>query len=195
MLLSTNRAVIAKCIHCKVTAHERCSHLVPPNCGTRDIGMKDIADALVQSHVPMTTTGAFGMPLSTLVPNENGDIPYIITDCIKAIEERGLTEEGIYRIPGRAADIEALKMHFSCGRVNLSEEHWPDINAIAGALKLFFRELPEPIVPFDAYIGIVQTFAECRDPREQCSRLRVIVSALPSVNYRVLKITCRHLLW
>lgn len=37
---------------------------------------------------------------------------------------------------------------------------WEDIHVITGALKLFFRELPEPLVPFGFFTDIVETVSE-----------------------------------
>ena len=43
----------------------------------------------------------------------------------------------------------------------LSDAQWDDINVITGALKLFFRELPNPLIPnnlFDKFIEAGSTF-------------------------------------
>ena len=45
-------------------------------------------------------------------------------------------------------------------KLNLDESEWEDIHVITGALKLFFRELPEPLVPFGFFTDIVETVSE-----------------------------------
>lgn len=45
-------------------------------------------------------------------------------------------------------------------KLNLDESDWEDIHVITGALKLFFRELPEPLVPFGFFTDIVETVSE-----------------------------------
>ncbi len=35
--------------------------------------------------------------------------------------------------------------------VNFGERPFDDVHVLSGTLKLYFRELPEPLVPFDAY--------------------------------------------
>lgn len=36
-------------------------------------------------------------------------------------------------------------------RLDLEEGRWDDVHVITGALKLFFRELPEPLFPFSHF--------------------------------------------
>lgn len=45
-------------------------------------------------------------------------------------------------------------------KLNLDQSDWEDIHVITGALKLFFRELPEPLVPFGFFTDIVETVSE-----------------------------------
>lgn len=45
-------------------------------------------------------------------------------------------------------------------KLNLDASDWEDIHVITGALKLFFRELPEPLVPFGFFTDIVETVSE-----------------------------------
>lgn len=44
-------------------------------------------------------------------------------------------------------------------KLDLNSPEWEDIHVITGALKMFFRELPEPIIPFilfDEFIAAVR---------------------------------------
>lgn len=45
-------------------------------------------------------------------------------------------------------------------KLNLDDSEWEDIHVITGALKLFFRELPEPLVPYGFYTDIVETVSK-----------------------------------
>lgn len=45
-------------------------------------------------------------------------------------------------------------------KLNLDESEWEDIHVVTGALKLFFRELPEPLVPYGFFTDIVETVSE-----------------------------------
>jgi len=45
--------------------------------------------------------------------------------------------------------------------VNLSDPQWEDIHLVTGALKMFLRELPEPIVPFNFFDKFIAACSEC----------------------------------
>lgn len=62
----------------------------------------------------------------------------------------GLHEVGIFRLPGQASRIQALKELYDSG----SQEDFSsteDVHTVASLLKLYLRELPEPVVPFVFY--------------------------------------------
>lgn len=57
---------------------------------------------------------------------------------------QGIDEVGIYRVPGSLSSINALKIALDSGDdVRMDDDRWYDINAIAGAFKMFMRELPD----------------------------------------------------
>uniref|UniRef100_A0A3P8UQT4 BCR activator of RhoGEF and GTPase n=1 Tax=Cynoglossus semilaevis TaxID=244447 RepID=A0A3P8UQT4_CYNSE len=101
------------------------------------------------SRKPM---GVFGVKITTVTKRERSKVPYIVRQCLEEIERRGMEEVGIYRVSGVATDIQALKTAFDTNNkdvsVMMSEM---DVNAIAGTLKLYFRELPEPLFTDDLY--------------------------------------------
>lgn len=99
------------------------------------------------------------------------EIPLIVTKCVEAIEEYGLKSVGLYRLSGTNTHIQRLKNEFDfsmlciygyvwnkanymidCEEVDLSsEENRNDINNITSLLKLWFRELPDPVFPRSSY--------------------------------------------
>ena len=44
--------------------------------------------------------------------------------------------------------------------VDLSAPQWEDINVVTGALKLFFRELPDPVIPSSLYQKFIDSASE-----------------------------------
>ena len=44
--------------------------------------------------------------------------------------------------------------------VNFADQEWEDINIISGALKLFLRELPDPLIPFSLYNKFIEAGSE-----------------------------------
>uniref|UniRef100_UPI00398F09C5 breakpoint cluster region protein isoform X2 n=1 Tax=Pristiophorus japonicus TaxID=55135 RepID=UPI00398F09C5 len=97
-------------------------------------------------------TGVFGVKIAIVTKRERSKVPYIVRQCVEEIERRGMEEIGIYRVSGVATDIQALKAAFDANNkdvsVMMSEM---DVNAIAGTLKLYFRELPEPLFTDELY--------------------------------------------
>lgn len=50
---------------------------------------------------------------------ENGDIPHIVTLCIKEVEARGLKSVGIYRLSGPASTIQKYRAAFNNSKLLL----------------------------------------------------------------------------
>ncbi len=66
-----------------------------------------------------------------------------------------LTEVGIFRLPGQASRIHTLKETYDCGsQKDFSTTE--DIHTVASLLKLYLRELPEPVIPHVYYESFKQ---------------------------------------
>lgn len=50
-------------------------------------------------------------------------------------------------------------------RLDLDDGRWEDVHVITGALKLFFRELPEPLFPFSHFHQFIAAISECLGER------------------------------
>ena len=72
----------------------------------------------------------------------------IILGCCAAINREGLDSEGIFRKQGSATKIRTLRANYSKGAADLStaEGYGRDINAVAALIKIYFRELQEPLL-------------------------------------------------
>lgn len=78
--------------------------------------------------------------------NDGMHYSHSLIQCILA----GLQEVGIFRLPGQASRIQAMKEVYDSG----SQEDFSsmeDVHTVASLLKLYLRELPEPVVPFLFY--------------------------------------------
>ena len=67
-----------------------------------------------------------------------------------------------------------------------------DINDITGVLKLWFRELPDPLMTYELYHGFVDA-AKIENDRLRHIRLHERVNELPDANYATLKHLMGHL--
>uniref|UniRef100_A0A6Q2WYY7 BCR activator of RhoGEF and GTPase n=1 Tax=Esox lucius TaxID=8010 RepID=A0A6Q2WYY7_ESOLU len=131
------------------------------------------------SRKPM---GVFGIKISTVTKRERSKVPYIVRQCLEEIERRGMEEVGIYRVSGVATDIQALKAAFDTNNrdvsVMMSEM---DVNAIAGTLKLYFRELPEPLFTDELYPNFAGGIALSDSVAKESCMLNLLLS-LPEPN-------------
>ncbi|EHH57555.1 Active breakpoint cluster region-related protein, partial [Macaca fascicularis] len=136
-------------------------------------------------------TGVFGVKIS--VVRERSKVPYIVRQCVEEVEKRGIEEVGIYRISGVATDIQALKAVFDANNKDillmLSDM---DINAIAGTLKLYFRELPEPLLTDRLYPAFMEGIA-LSDPAAKENCMMHLLRSLPDPNLITFLFLLEHL--
>ncbi|XP_066943332.1 uncharacterized protein [Macrobrachium rosenbergii] len=138
----------------------------------------------------------FGSTLAELASQDKTGTPLFVLQCIKNIEkcDENLRTDGLYRISGNAAQIQKIRYEIAQRNYTvLSREK--DVHNLSGALKLFFRELKEPLIPFANYDDFIQaTDFELRRMNQQVEKLSKAVRKLPSENYETLKVLLQHLL-
>ncbi|XP_072834749.2 active breakpoint cluster region-related protein isoform X2 [Pogona vitticeps] len=138
-------------------------------------------------------TGVFGVKISVVTKRERSKVPYIVRQCVEEVEKRGIDEVGIYRISGVATDIQALKAAFDSNSKDilmmLSDM---DINAIAGTLKLYFRELPEPLLTDRLYPTFMEGIA-LADPSAKENCMMHLLRSLPDPNLITFLFLLEHL--
>ncbi|CAN9508917.1 unnamed protein product [Ophioblennius macclurei] len=141
--------------------------------------------------------GIFGQRLEDTVQYEKKFgprlAPLLVEQCVDFIRERGLDEEGLFRMPGQANLVKELQEAFDCGDKPLFDSN-TDVHTVASLLKLYLRELPEPVIPFSKY----EDFLTCaqllaKDEEEGVQELGRQVSTLPLPNYNLLKYICKFL--
>ena len=72
-------------------------------------------------------------------------------DCLVLnLIDTGLEAEGLFRISGGASRLQHCKDELDRGVVP-DFAHWNDPHVVAGLLKQYVRELPEPLIPFEQY--------------------------------------------
>ncbi|GFS12312.1 rho GTPase-activating protein 12 [Elysia marginata] len=134
----------------------------------------------------------FGSRLHELCDKEKTHVPNFVHKCILAVESKGLMHDGLYRVSGNMAEIQRLRCAVDKdNNYNLYDEQW-DVNVLTGSLKLFFRELKEPVFPFHMYNIFIQAIAK-DNAKERLSAFKKAVSDLPRCNYFTLKELFHHL--
>uniref|UniRef100_A0A8C4ZDD9 Rho GTPase activating protein 17b n=1 Tax=Gadus morhua TaxID=8049 RepID=A0A8C4ZDD9_GADMO len=93
---------------------------------------------------------AFGTALEEHLERSHREIALPLEACVMMLLETGMKEEGLFRIAAGSSKLKKLKAALDCSTSQL-EEFYSDPHAVAGALKSYLRELPEPLMTFGLY--------------------------------------------
>ncbi|XP_061438820.1 rho GTPase-activating protein SYDE1 [Rhineura floridana] len=139
----------------------------------------------------------FGVKLSQLVEREGATIkvPLLIQKCVAQIEKRGLKVVGLYRLCGSAAVKKELRDAFErdSADVVLSEDLYPDINAITGILKDYLRELPTPLITHPLYQVVLEAMSHRAMGLEEKEATTALLDCLPEAEKATLTMLLDHL--
>lgn len=127
-----------------------------------------------------TEKPAFGTHLDEHLKRSNREIALPIEACVMMLLETGMKEEGLFRIAAGASKLKKLKAALDCSTSQL-EDFYSDPHAVAGALKSYLRELPEPLLTFQLYDDWSQA-ASVPDPDTRMQALWVTCDNLPKSN-------------
>jgi hypothetical protein len=83
-------------------------------------------------------------------PDATNGIPNIILIATQWIKDHCADAEGIFRKSGSLAQVEDLKARIDQGSVSSIEDE-EDEHVVANIIKLFFREMPVPLIPYSHY--------------------------------------------
>lgn len=147
--------------------------------------------------IGVPTSGVFGKSLKDTVTYEQRFgphlVPILVQKCVEFIKEHGLDEEGIFRLPGQDNAVKQFRDAFDAGeRPSFPSD--TDVHTVASLLKLYLRELPEPVVPWTQY----QDFLDCTmlldsNNKEGWEKFEKQIALLPRMNYNILSYVCRFL--
>ncbi|XP_040290193.1 rho GTPase-activating protein 12 isoform X4 [Bufo bufo] len=134
----------------------------------------------------------FGSSLASLCQRENTTVPTFVKMCIDHIEEHGLDVDGLYRVSGNLAVIQKLRFAVTHDeKLDLNDSKWEDIHVITGALKMFFRELPEPLFTYNHFNDFVNAIKQ--EPKLRVQAVRDLIKQLPKPNQDTMQALFKHL--
>lgn len=137
-------------------------------------------------------TGIFGVPLTTLLENDQkrfpgSKVPLIFRKLLSKLEQTGLQTEGILRVPGSASRVKHLRQELEA-KFYEDRFDWEQVrhNDAAGLLKMFIRELPYPLLTLQhlpAFISVLNM----PSTKRQIQALHLLIMLLPEPNRDMLK--------
>ncbi|KAL8733618.1 MAG: hypothetical protein Q9166_002028 [cf. Caloplaca sp. 2 TL-2023] len=132
----------------------------------------------------------FGVSLDDLLNRDGSAIPLVVYQCLQAVDLFGLDVEGIYRLSGSAMHISKLRAIFDNDPSQVDfrnpESFYHDVNSVAGLLKQFFRDLPDPLLTHQHFQDFIEA-AHIEDHVTRRDSLHAIVNSLPDANYATLR--------
>ncbi|XP_069770562.1 rho GTPase-activating protein 12b isoform X2 [Narcine bancroftii] len=135
----------------------------------------------------------FGCNLSSLCHREGTTVPKFVTLCVDHVEKEGLNIDGLYRVSGNLAVVQKLRFAVNHDeKLDLKDNKWEDINVITGALKMFFRELPEPLFTYHLFNDFINAI-KSPDDKHRIQGIKELVRQLPKPNHDTMQILFKHL--
>lgn len=170
-----------ECAECGLGCHKKCLETLAIQCGHKRLPRK------------MTT---FGVDLAQHLTETSTPVPHLVLKCVAEIDNRGTKIKGIYRVSGVKSRVEKLCQAFENGAhlVDLTDQH---PNVIANVLKLYLRQLPEPLLTFRLYPEFIRIAKECPPgggtEARTTEELRDLVRRLPRHHLNCLAVLMHHL--
>ncbi|KAM4795589.1 rho GTPase-activating protein 31 [Rhinophrynus dorsalis] len=136
---------------------------------------------------------AFGCDLTEYLENSGQDVPNVLKSCAEFIETHGVVD-GIYRLSGVTSNIQKLRQEFGSDQCpDLTRDvYLQDIHCVGSLCKLYFRELPNPLLTYQLYKKFTDAVS-CPAEGEQLSQIQNVIQELPPSHYRTLEYLSKHL--
>ncbi len=136
-------------------------------------GQADASQTTMVDPFASSGTGlVFGRPIAEVLAREKTHVPNIVTACCDYLRATALEHPGVFRLSGSAASINKLRDAFDAGQtVDFGAEE-VDLDSVAGLLKLYIRQLPEPPLTYELY-------REFLGAHDDPAALRGLVARLP----------------
>ncbi|VDD75389.1 unnamed protein product [Mesocestoides corti] len=136
----------------------------------------------------------FGSNLCELCEKEQTKVPTFVTRVIRAIEARGPEAVGIYRKSGNRGVIQKLRNQVNHSEYSLNSDEW-DIYELSDSLKLFLRELKEPLLSHALYQDLMDFSSTMNSYSidQNVSKMQLILKKLPEYHYATAKMLFEHL--
>ncbi len=137
----------------------------------------------------------FRNKLSAAVKKQDGsEIPEVVTKSIEYLDKQSILKiVGLFRLSGSAPVIKKLSEDIDAGKpVDFAQI--ADPHTVTGLLKLYFREMEEPLLTWDLYAPLTASCAVTANcVSDKVRYLKQVVEQLPPLNRAVLAVLMRFL--
>ncbi|XP_060792130.1 rho GTPase-activating protein 32 isoform X1 [Neoarius graeffei] len=135
----------------------------------------------------------FGCDLGEHLLNSGHDVPQVLKSCTEFIEKHGIVD-GMYRLSGIASNIQKLRHEFDSEQIpDLTKDVYiQDIHCVGSLCKLYFRELPNPLLTYQLYEKFSEAVSAATD-EERLIKIHDVIQQLPPPHYRTLEFLMKHL--
>jgi len=137
-----------QCRECGICSHRYCSSTKQSECNT---------PVLERHRRPsFSQNSVFGADLVEEVGRTHTEAPLVVIKCVEEIEKACSHHESealsVYRISAKTDEINEIKATFNkvtdTNQMNFDNFN---VHCVAGALKKYLRELPNPVIPVEMY--------------------------------------------
>ncbi|XP_056381268.1 SH3 domain-binding protein 1 isoform X2 [Hyla sarda] len=153
--------------------------------------LRDTLKESAQMPVKQPSADVYGLPLTTHLSRFKCEIAVPISACVKLLLMHGMHEEGLFRLAAGASVLKKLKARLDAGASDLSE-FMSEPHAVAGALKSYLRELPEPLMTSELFNDWMKA-ASIKDTEQRQESYREVLQKLPTENYNNLRYLIKFL--
>lgn len=130
------------------------------------------------------TKPVYGQSLEEHLRVTDRKVAFPIELCVCALLELGMEEEGLFRVAGGASKVRRMKMSFDACCLSLQTAlEYHDPHVVAGALKSYLRELPEPLFTHLLYDDWMAAARTQGSNEERLQALWQVLHRLPSANF------------
>ncbi|XP_013115029.2 rho GTPase-activating protein 92B [Stomoxys calcitrans] len=163
------------------------------NYHERALRKVDSSLANIQEIIESTVKSRFGTCLTEHLASTNREISYIIELCVCCLVENGLHEEGLLRVGCASTKLRRMKHALEAQHVKTPlTTDYQDPHVIGSILKLYLRELPEPLLTYRCYDDFIK-IVECHSEQERKSAIKATLAKLPKANYDNLRYLTKFL--
>lgn len=125
----------------------------------------------------------FGCCLENHLKTNNRRIAFPLEMCALALMELGMSEEGLFRLTGSGSRVKRLKYSIDSGCFTLPLiPEYKDVHVLASTLKMYLRELPEPLLTYKLYNEWIHCVESQSDEHHRIAAVKTVLARMPQSN-------------